>query len=228
MTAGFFVDDRWNDQGHLTCLGAGLESDRSVCFMQKRSLETQERILAAANTLFSSNGYEKTGVSQICQAAGVSKGAFYHHFPSKHNIFMTLLQQWLEKLDKIFLAIETTSEDVPAAIHAMAASTDMILTESQGQLSLFLEFWEKSIRDEKVWEETKEPFLKYLRYFSLLIKKGIDQGTIAPVDPASAARALIGLATGTILQGMLYPQDANWNEEMQKGIDIFLKGLQNG
>ena len=228
MTAGFFVDDRWNDQGHLTCLGAGLESDRSVCFMQKRSLETQERILTAANTLFSSNGYEKTGVSQICQAAGVSKGAFYHHFPSKHNIFMTLLQQWLEKLDKIFLAIETTSEDVPAAIHAMAASTDMILTESQGQLSLFLEFWEKSIRDEKVWEETKEPFLKYLRYFSLLIKKGIDQGTIAPVDPASAARALIGLATGTILQGMLYPQDANWNEEMQKGIDIFLKGLQNG
>ena len=196
--------------------------------MQKRSLETQERILAAANTLFSSNGYEKTGVSQICQAAGVSKGAFYHHFPSKHNIFMTLLQQWLEKLDKIFLAIETTSEDVPAAIHAMAASTDMILTESQGQLSLFLEFWEKSIRDEKVWEETKEPFLKYLRYFSLLIKKGIDQGTIAPVDPASAARALIGMATGTILQGMLYPQDANWNEEMQKGIDIFLKGLQNG
>ena len=158
----------------------------------------------------------------------MSKGAFYHHFPSKHNIFMTLLQQWLEKLDKIFLAIETTSEDVPAAIHAMAASTDMILTESQGQLSLFLEFWEKSIRDEKVWEETKEPFLKYLRYFSLLIKKGIDQGTIAPVDPASAARALIGLATGTILQGMLYPQDANWNEEMQKGIDIFLKGLQNG
>ena len=228
MTAGFFVDDRWNDQGHLTCLGAGLESDRSVCFMQKRSLETRERILTAANTLFSSNGYEKTGVSQICQAAGVSKGAFYHHFPSKHNIFMTLLQQWLEKLDKIFLAIETTSEDVPAAIHAMAASTDMILTESQGQLSLFLEFWEKSIRDEKVWEETKEPFLKYLRYFSLLIKKGIDQGTIAPVDPASAARALIGLATGTILQGMLYPQDANWNEEMQKGIDIFLKGLQNG
>lgn len=228
MTAGFFVDDRWNDQGHLTCLGAGLESDRSVCFMQKRSLETQERILTAANTLFSSNGYEKTGVSQICQAAGVSKGAFYHHFPSKHNIFMTLLQQWLEKLDKIFLAIETTSEDVPAAIHAMAASTDMILTESQGQLSLFLEFWEKSIRDEKVWEETKEPFLKYFRYFSLLIKKGIDQGTIAPVDPASAARALIGLATGTILQGMLYPQDANWNEEMQKGIDIFLKGLQNG
>jgi AcrR family transcriptional regulator len=195
--------------------------------MQKRSLETQERILTAANTLFSSNGYEKTGVSQICQAAGVSKGAFYHHFPSKHSVFMTLLQQWLGELDRSFLAIESTSEDVLTAIHDMAASTDRIFHESQGQLSLFLEFWEKSIRDEKVWEETKEPFLKYFRYFSLLIKKGIDQGAIAPVDPASAARALIGLAIGTILQGMLYPQDTNWNEEMQKGIDLLLKGLQN-
>lgn len=184
--------------------------------------------MAAANTLFSSHGYDRTGVSQICQAAGVSKGAFYHHFPSKHNVFMTLLQQWLEELDRKFLAIESASEDVLAAIHAMAASTDMIFTESQGQLSLFLEFWEKSIRDEKVWEETKEPFLKFFRYFSRVIKKGIEQGSIAPVDPAGAARALIGLAIGTILQGMLYPQDTDWNKEMQKGTDLLLKGLQNG
>ncbi len=228
MTAGFFVDDRWNDQGHLTCLRAGLESDRLVCFMQKRSLETQEKILAAANTLFSTNGYDRTGVSQICQTAGVSKGAFYHHFPSKHSVFMKLLQHWLENLDKEFLEKESTSGDVIDAIHAMAASTGMIFAESQGQLSLFLEFWEKSIRDEKVWDETKEPFLKYFRYFSLLIKKGIDQGTISPVNPASAARALIGLAIGIVFQGMLYPQDMNWNEEMQNGIDLLLKGLQNG
>ena len=228
MKAGFFIDDRWNDHGHLTCIRAGLESDRLVCFMQKRSIETQERILVAANTLFSSNGYDRTGVSQICQSAGVSKGSFYHHFPSKHSVFLKLLQQWLGELDKEFLEKENASEDVLCAIRAMAVSTGRIFAESQGQLSLFLEFWEKSIRDEKVWEETKEPFLKYFRYFSRLIKKGIDQGTISTVDPARAAHALIGLAIGIILQGMLYPQDTNWNEEMQNGIDLLLKGLQNG
>ncbi|HAF62078.1 MAG TPA: hypothetical protein DCK95_07110 [Anaerolineaceae bacterium] len=195
--------------------------------MQKRSTQTQEKILQAANNLFSSNGYDRTGVSQICQAAGVSKGAFYHHFPSKHSVFMALLQRWLEELDKDFLKNEIASGDVLGAIHGMAASSEMIFSDGQGQFPLFLEFWEKSVRDEKVWEETKEPYMKYFLYFSQLIKKGVDRGTIFPVNPASAARAIIGLAIGIILQGMLYPQDADWKEEMQNSIDLLLKGLQN-
>lgn len=195
--------------------------------MQKRSTQTQEKILQAANNLFSANGYDRTGVSQICQAAGVSKGAFYHHFPSKHNVFMALLQRWLEGLDKDFLKNEIASGDVLDAIHGMAASSEMIFSDGQGQFPLFLEFWEKSVRDEKVWEETKEPYMKYFLYFSQLIKKGVNQGTIFPVNPASAARAIIGLAIGIILQGMLYPQDADWKEEMQNSIDLLLKGLQN-
>ena len=89
--------------------------------MQQRSEETRTHILEAALKLFSKEGYDATGVAQICQAAGVSKGAFYHHFPSKHAVFMALLQSWLEVLDKQFQAALEGARDVPDGLLRMAA-----------------------------------------------------------------------------------------------------------
>ncbi|MGV8026113.1 MAG: TetR/AcrR family transcriptional regulator [Anaerolineaceae bacterium] len=196
--------------------------------MQQRSAETKEKILQTAKVLFSSAGYDATGVSQICSAAGLSKGAFYHHFPSKHAVFMALLQNWLEELDKVFLTARIETGDVLAEISKMATNSDVIFDAVQGQFPMFLEFWEKSIRDERVWEETKEPFMKYYLYFSQMVKKGIADGTIRPVEAETASRAIMGMAIGIILQGLLYPQDANWKEELQNSINILLRGLKNG
>ena len=44
---------------------------------------------------FAARGYEQTSVAGICAEAGVSKGAFYHHFQSKQELFNLLLQDWL-------------------------------------------------------------------------------------------------------------------------------------
>ena len=66
--------------------------------MQTRSVHTQERILKSALHLFAEQGYEHTGVSQICRNAGISKGAFYHHFCSKDDLFLRLLDDWTESI----------------------------------------------------------------------------------------------------------------------------------
>lgn len=195
--------------------------------MQQRSADTQQRILKSARDLFSSAGYDATGVSQICTAAGLSKGAFYHHFPSKHAVFMALLKEWLIILDEEALARHPGDKDVPASIARMAASADLIFTDGQGQFPMFLEFWQQSIRDELVWEETKRPFMKYLYYFSKLVEDGVQEGSIRPLDSATAARAIIGLALGIILQGMLYPQQTDWKNELQNSIDLLLRGMSN-
>ena len=195
--------------------------------MQQRSADTQQRILKSARDLFSSAGYDATGVSQICTAAGLSKGAFYHHFPSKHAVFMALLKEWLIILDEEALARHPGDKDVPASIARMAASADLIFTDGQGQFPMFLEFWQQSIRDELVWEETKQPFMKYFYYFSKLVEDGVQEGSIRPLDPATTARAILGLALGIILQSMLYPQQTDWKNELQISIDLLLRGMSN-
>ena len=51
--------------------------------VQQRGEETHNRILDAAMEAFARDGYDDTSVAEICNLAGVTKGGFYHHFPSK-------------------------------------------------------------------------------------------------------------------------------------------------
>lgn len=51
-----------------------------------RSRKTRENLSAAAAELFFEFGVEKVTIDDICRRCGVTKGAFYHHFPSKDHI----------------------------------------------------------------------------------------------------------------------------------------------
>ena len=59
--------------------------------MQQRSEETQAQIIKSAIKLFAANGYTAASVDMICKDAGISKGAFYHHFPSKQTVFVAMV-----------------------------------------------------------------------------------------------------------------------------------------
>jgi AcrR family transcriptional regulator len=62
------------------------------------NLERERRILTAASELIVRYGYDKTTVAEIADAAGVSKGAIYLHFPGKEALFEELVYYESEKL----------------------------------------------------------------------------------------------------------------------------------
>jgi len=51
-----------------------------------QSRQTEQRILQAALELMREHGYENVSVRDICGRAGITTGAFYHHFPSKEAL----------------------------------------------------------------------------------------------------------------------------------------------
>ncbi|MEI6101786.1 MAG: TetR/AcrR family transcriptional regulator, partial [Eubacteriales bacterium] len=51
-----------------------------------RSEKTQSAILQAATFLAKRNGWKNTRIQEVCALAGVSVGAFYHHFASKQEL----------------------------------------------------------------------------------------------------------------------------------------------
>ena len=65
---------------------------------EERSEKSRGQILEAALELFAHQGYRGTSVREIAQAAGVSTGNVYHHFPDKEQIFKTLLDQYWEDI----------------------------------------------------------------------------------------------------------------------------------
>lgn len=58
----------------------------------EEALQTKKQIMDAAVTLFSSKGYEKTSLSDVARAAGVTRGAIYWHFENKGELLIELLQ----------------------------------------------------------------------------------------------------------------------------------------
>lgn len=193
--------------------------------MQQRSTETRNHILEAATQLFSKTGYDATGVAEICQAAGVSKGAFYHHFPTKQAVFMELLNTYLNGIETGFNLMRKEVQDVPQAILQMAALVGSLFQTADIHLPIFLEFWTQANHDPLIWEAAIAPYRRYQAYFTEMIQEGIDEGSLQSVDAHLAARVLVSLAMGMLMQSLFDPQITDWQTEARQNMELLMKGI---
>jgi len=192
---------------------------------QQRAQETRSRILEAAEERFALEGYDVTGVAEICQAAGVSKGAFYHHFSSKQEVYLELLNVWLEEMDKQLLVLGKATGNVPGRLLSMSKVVRVVLHAAEEQLPIYLEFWTRAMRDPQILREMTEPFQRYGEYFAGMIEEGISEGTLRSIDAEVGARVIISLAVGLLFQGILDPEGADWDQVSKQGVQILLEGL---
>ena len=64
----------------------------------ERGKTTRERLISVGFDLFGTRGYEATSVGAILEAAGVARGAFYHHFATKADLFDAVLDRVIAKI----------------------------------------------------------------------------------------------------------------------------------
>jgi AcrR family transcriptional regulator len=189
----------------------------------QRSEETRGRLLKAAEECFARSGYDGTGVAEICQAAGVSKGAFYHHFATKQDIFLALLTRWLAALEQSLGGLRDRAASVPEALQAMTGVVSGILTDAGDRLPIYLEYLSQARRDPAVWRATIEPYRRFRDFFAEVIERGIREGSLRPVNSRSAARALVSMAIGLLLQALLDVDERDheqvWAESLQFALD---------
>lgn len=183
--------------------------------------------MKSALSLITRNGYDSTSVADICAHAKVSKGAFYYHFPSKQTLFMELIQTWLELLDVGFNMAVGNSLSVPEGLLTMASMTEGIFKETKNGFPILIEFWRQANLDPAIWQKAITPYKRYLYYFQELIEKGKKEGSFDnSVDPNVAARILISLAMGLLLQASLDPESVSWNETTKTGMQLVINGLR--
>ncbi len=87
-----------------------------------RGEATRERLLAAARELFGAHGYEATSIESVLAASGVARGALYHHFASKAELFDAVaVEVFVEIADRTWEAARgrrTPRERLRAGSHA--------------------------------------------------------------------------------------------------------------
>ncbi len=62
----------------------------------------RSKLLDAALSVIRAKGYSATTVDELCAAAGVTKGAFFHHFKSKDELGVAAAQHWSETTGALF------------------------------------------------------------------------------------------------------------------------------
>ncbi|XSC47451.1 TetR/AcrR family transcriptional regulator [Bradyrhizobium sp. RDT10] len=156
-----------------------------------RRIATRTAILQAARSLFGEHGFGATTIDQIGAAAGVAKGAVYHHFPTKEAVFEAVFDQVSKDLAELVAAASSTKHDVLAALTAGTKSyfaacsegptAQIILKDGPAVLG-----WER-------WRQIDE------QHFGGMIPralgKAMKEGLIArqPIEPL--ARLLLGAIT---------------------------------
>lgn len=215
---------------HYQYRPVGLYSDEMEIPMvnQTRGVDTRKNILSVSLELFSQNGYDATSVAQICQGAQISKGAFYHHFASKQDLFLALMTTWLEAVDGYFQISGETAENVPQALENMAAVSGGLFEALEGGFPILLEFWTQASRHPAVWEKAVAPYQRYLEYFTGMMQSGIDEGAFTPsMDPEQAARVLTSVVMGLLLQATFDPHGSAWQDVTRLGIKILIDGMRS-
>jgi TetR/AcrR family transcriptional repressor of nem operon len=75
----------------------------------------RDRLLAAALRLIRERGYAATSVDELCRAAGVTKGAFFHHFASKEALGVAAAEHWDTSTASFFAAAPYHAAPTPRA-----------------------------------------------------------------------------------------------------------------
>src|SRR5215211_7035519 len=84
----------------------------------ERRATTTRALLDAARSLFAEKGYHGTAAEEIVRRAGLTRGALYHHFEDKKDLFRAVVDEMEGEIDEEIEAAERAQPDLPGAVMA--------------------------------------------------------------------------------------------------------------
>lgn len=121
--------------------------------------KTKRTILEVSEKLFAEKGFDKTGINEIAERAGIAKSVIYHHFKNKDDILQMLIKSISEELIELKRsirdsqsehsdsAVETTLKELLVFWEKHSRIANIILTESlknTNEIPLFA-LWDNNI-----------------------------------------------------------------------------------
>ncbi|MEK3795670.1 TetR/AcrR family transcriptional regulator [Paenibacillus sp. FSL R7-0204] len=191
--------------------------------------ETKNRILEHASSLFAQKGYGAVSMNEVCSAAKVSKGSLYHHFPSKDELFLYVVevdtQKWLNEWEDLRSGISGTE----ARLYALG---DHYAKDIQNPLIHALEEYGRShTLSKEISERLSHIFESVTEACRVLLQEGMESGYLIRGDLDNYVITL-----SAMLEGISRVHEITGRTDTPEtirayyraGIQILLQGIGSG
>ncbi len=162
-------------------------------------MDTKRKILDAALTLFSENGYTNVFVARIAEAVGIKAPSLYKHYKSKRDIFNAILDEMKANYDRQAASLNMDGNNAMAdAMTFAAVSEDVLVQMGMGLFSFFLhDDYTQKFRKMLTIEQFHNPELAQLfsrqyiddslKYQSTMFAVLCEKGVLKSEDPYTMA-----------------------------------------
>jgi len=181
--------------------------------MNRRKLRQKNhaaQILEAGEKLFAKKGFYPTTMEEVARAAGLAKGTIYLHFNDKRDLFFSIIEKkldiLLEKIEK-----EMRKDEFPSQRIKLAIGIHLRFLEENRDFFKIMQALPESLKQEmerKLKGRVIEKQSRYVEILDQLIRKGIRNQEIKPLDSRKLA---------VILVGMMHSLTIYWISRKEKG-----------
>jgi AcrR family transcriptional regulator len=158
----------------------------------------RERILQAALEVFARKGYHRAIVDDIVRASGTSKGAVYHHFPTKEALFLALVDEFSNHLaTAVAQAIESRHGALAKVEGALLAALETFTHHRELARILLLEAVSLGATYEAKRAEVHSRFAALIKGY---LDQAVSEGSIPPLNTEVATLAWLGAVNEVVIQ----------------------------
>jgi TetR/AcrR family acrAB operon transcriptional repressor len=187
--------------------------------------QTRQDLLDAALTVFSQKGYTATRLEDVARAAGVTRGAIYHHFGSKAELYSALIEEANKVGNSAIDRAVSEGGTFIEIVTRILVYTFALLEEDQRfseVMALQLTTPDVEVLSQRRYDEAQELVASISGFFKLITEQGELRQDL---DPLTAARAFLGYQYG-LSSLWLFNRDAfSIKESAPELAEIFVHGI---
>lgn len=190
--------------------------------MSDKPKTTKDRILDAAMSIFSSKGYYDTRLDEIADASESSKGSIYFHFPNKEKLFISLVDQFADVIER---NVTEAIESEPAGMKRVQLAIESVLEtfgkyRRPAKILLVQAVGLGNVFEKKRMEVTD----RFAALIQTYLEEAVETGDIEQVDCEVVSHAWMGAIYNVVIQ-WVYTGDPDPSRIMESLVPLLLNSV---
>ncbi len=189
--------------------------------------ERKSQIMDAAMKIIARKGFANSRLEDIVAETGLSKGAIYHHYEGKKDLFLALIDHWETQAFPGFYNKNSRERSAIDALRDFAKEIVKVFIARSYVFQAEVEFWSLANQDDEMKLRSKELYEKIINLFELVIIKGIREGEFLSVDSRSTAIYILSVFQGINWFCIFDDNSLDAQGYIDHSIELVIKGISS-